>query len=83
MVILLEALSNDPMITERIIQLKEEIERGDGVKTISELEERINHYLRIKKSSKAPAKPKVEGTAHSVGGFTCYSCGKPGHIARN
>jgi hypothetical protein len=47
MVILLEALSNDPMITERIIQLKEEIERGEGVKTISELEERINHYLRI------------------------------------
>ncbi len=34
MVILLEALSHDPMITERIIQLKEEIERGEGIKTI-------------------------------------------------
>ena len=31
MVILLEALSHDPMVTERIIQLKEEIERGEGV----------------------------------------------------
>ena len=85
MVILLEVLSHDPMITERIIQLKEEIERGEGVQTISEVEERINHYLRIKKSSgkQSSTRPRREElAAHNVG-FTCYSCGKPGHIARN
>ena len=84
MVILLEALSHDPMITERIIQLKEEVERGEGVQTISELEERVNHYLRIKKSSgkTAAAKPRVGAEANTVR-FTCYACGRPGHIARN
>ena len=43
MVILLDALTHDPMLTERIVQLKEDIERGVGVQSISELEERINH----------------------------------------
>ena len=85
MIILLEALSTDPMITERIIQLKEEIERGEGVTSVAELEERVNHYLRIKKGSKAH-QPKTstrgQATANNVG-FTCYLCGKPGHIARN
>jgi hypothetical protein len=53
-VILLEALASYTDLTERIIQIKEEIELGMGVKTIAQLEESINDYMRIKKSSKAP-----------------------------
>jgi hypothetical protein len=81
-VILLSALETDPMLTERKIQLKEEMDRGTGPASISEVEERVTHFLRVKKLSMNAQKNKQERVASSVN-VTCYNCGGMGHYARN
>ena len=82
-VILLEALSTYSDLTERIIQVKEEIEMGEGVSTIAQLEESITDYLRIKKSSKAPTHRQQEISAKQAVTGVCHGCGKKGHYLRD
>jgi hypothetical protein len=82
-VIMLEALAAYPDLTERIIQIKEEIEGGMGVSSISQLEESINDYLRIKKGSKVSQTKTADLKAHQALSGTCHGCGKKGHYLRD
>jgi hypothetical protein len=94
-VIMLGALSSYSHLTERIVQIREKIEAGDGITTIHELEAALDNYERLRRASTKQTStaavianvnavtPRKQKKKPNKGSLVCNNCGKAGHIAKD